>query len=160
MASLAFKLPRGDGSHVHKKVNPSYGSNGKINPTIDPKMRGPAGLVPQTTMQYQFLNSHAAVGDSGGVTPANRLYMQATNLDMKRRLQNAQNVLGLTKKQITLNEKSGSGKSNFVTTQENYTTDYFQLPTSVNSLIPEFSRENLPYYVGAMLVLYIVFFKK
>lgn len=159
MASLAFKLPRGDTSHVHKKVNPSYGKDNKINPSIDPKMRGPAGLVPQTTMQYNFLNSHAPVGDSGGVTPANRIYMQGTNLEMRRRLQSAQNVLGITRKQVTLNEKSGSGQSNFVTTQANYTTDYFQLPSTVNSFIPEFTKDNMPYYLGAMLVLYIVFFK-
>lgn len=160
MASLAFKLPRGDVSHIHHKKNPAVNSNNKINTSIDPKMRGPAGQVAQSTMQYQFLNSLSSTGDSGGVTPANRQYMQATNLDMKRRLQSAQNVLGLTKKQIAMNEKSGSGKSNFVTTQQNYTTDFFQLPTSVNSFIPEFTKENIPYYVGGMLLVYIVLFKK
>lgn len=148
-------------SSVHsKKVNPSYAQNNKIDPNIDPKMRGPAGLIAATNgMQYQFLNSYSAVGDSAVKTPANRMFAQAVTQDMKKRFQASQNILGTTKLQIALNEKSGSGKSNFVTTQENYTTDYFQLPSTLNTFIPNFSKENLPYYIGGMLILYIVFFK-
>lgn len=157
--SLSFKKPLG-ATDKHSKRNPSYGSNGQINPSIDPKNRGPAGMDPATKIHYQFLNSYSAVGDSGGVSPANRLYIQATNLDMKRRLQASQNILGLTKKQITMNEKTGSGQSNVVTTQMNYTTDYHQLPSTINSFIPEFSKENLPYYVAGALILYIFFFRE
>ena len=122
-------------------------------------MRGPAGQVAQSTMQYQFLNSLSLQETAEGVTPANRLYMQATNLDMKRRLQSAQNVLGLTKQQITMNEKSGSGKSNFVTTQK-ITPRIFPTPYFRQFLYPEFTKENIPYYVGGMLLLYIVFFQE
>lgn len=143
-----------------KKINPSYNAlNGKIDTSIDPKMRGPAGLISATIGQYQFLNGYSSVGDSTVRTPANRLFVQAVNQDMKKRLQASQNILGTTKLQIALNERSGSGKSNFVTSQENYTTDYFQLPSTLNTFLPSFSRENLPYYIGGILLLYIIFFK-
>src|ERR1041385_5854051 len=90
--------------------------------SFKPAERGPAANVPAITQQYQFLSSNSPSGDLV-IGPAARVYVQATTADQKSRMQSAQNVLGITKKQIAINEKTGSGKSNVVSTQLGYTTD-------------------------------------
>jgi hypothetical protein len=138
--------------------NVASGLNNKEDTGFNVSRRGPAANVPSVQQRYQFLKSNWSVGDDV-LGPANRTYIQANNLDLKRRLQSAQNTLGLTKKQITINEKTMSGKSNVVSSQFNYTTDYWQIPKTVSSLIPEFSMANIPWLVVGGLAIYMFIFK-
>ena len=125
-----------------------------------PSERGPVANIPAIQNQYQFLSSLSPTGDSA-YGPTYRVYAQATTEDMKHRMQNSQNVLGLTKKQVAINEKTLSGKSNVVSSQFHYTTDYWQLPKTVQSLIPDLTagNSNLPWILAGVLTLYILFAK-
>lgn len=151
-----YKLGRGGAvSRPFKDPNPNSVDNGLKTNAFDVANRGPAANIPSIQGKYQFLKAYNSTGDSV-LGPANRVYIQANELETKRRLQNSQNVLGLVKRQITTNEKTNSGKSNVVSSQLNYTTDYWQIPKTISSLIPDVSSANLPWVLVGGLVIYLL----
>jgi hypothetical protein len=109
--------------------------------------RGPTGSIPSVGMQYQFLSGYSSTGDSA-LSPSSRPVINAVNRSLKERLQESQNRIGLTRKQIRINQHTNSGTSIPKTTQFGHTTDYHKLTVSPTAYLKDLISE--PMFIGAV----------
>lgn len=110
------------------------------------------GAVSNTDLRYTFLNNLSYKNDDY-YGPTARSIANAVTEDVKDRFDAASARLVQTKKQLRMNEKSGSGTSRAVQ-PENFTSDYFQLPKPIASIIENIDVQTVGTIVIGGLVLY------
>lgn len=116
--------------------------------------RGPTGYVPSSTIQYSFLKGNSKVGDNTR-NPSSRPVARALDKQMKDRLNSAADRIGLTRKQIRVNEKTNSGTSIPTTTQFDFTSDYHRLRAEPVAYIKDLLQNPMFLGLAAFVILVI-----